>query len=487
MAVNSLASWIASSNSGSRTPWWRSESAPPSELPSWLHTVYAIANHPGFDGLSSLLVLANAVVMGLAVTWSAEHYWERGLPVAYDVLDYAFTAWFLAEFLLRLGSRGCSLLGSREDWGWNLLDVMITAADVGRTVVQVAAHGSEYLGMINASRLLRVLRVIRALRIVRLLRSFRELRMMVYSVMSSLQSLFWAIMLLFVILFVVGVYITQSVTSFRISSDPDDDLTLALEKYFGTLFGTMYYLLQSVTGGINWGEVTSPLLEIGWFYALFMSLFTCFTLFALLNIITGIFVEGAIQRAQNDKEAKIQDELEEETSKIQKLEEAFAEFDAEGTGFIELSAFETILSDPRVKAYFRSMGLHVSQAYHLFRLLDLDCSGTVNTSEFVMGCMRLQGGAKNVDVATLMYENKRMMLKWVTFMDFAEEQFNLLNDSVAMLRPDSAVPQSVEKKSTWREKLAKANLQNGSLNIYDQQEHNLLRSGTAGRACDEVP
>uniref|UniRef100_A0A7S4T520 EF-hand domain-containing protein n=1 Tax=Alexandrium monilatum TaxID=311494 RepID=A0A7S4T520_9DINO len=446
-----------------------------------------IVRSPYFDHVVAGCIIVNAVLLGAQVQIMASEELQDP-PLSLEAMQTALGFFFLAETMLRMFVFKRRFFRG-QDSNWNIFDLVVVTFTLLEFILDQSfpVVDDTKTNGISMLRVIRILRIVRVARVIRVVRFFRELRMMVYSVMSSLQSLFWAIMLLFVILFVVGVYITQSVTSFRISSDPDDDLTLALEKYFGTLFGTMYYLLQSVTGGINWGEVTSPLLEIGWFYALFMSLFTCFTLFALLNIITGIFVEGAIQRAQNDKEAKIQDELEEETSKIQKLEEAFAEFDAEGTGFIELSAFETILSDPRVKAYFRSMGLHVSQAYHLFRLLDLDCSGTVNTSEFVMGCMRLQGGAKNVDVATLMYENKRMMLKWVTFMDFAEEQFNLLNDSVAMLRPDSAVPQSVEKKSTWREKLAKANLQNGSLNIYDQQEHNLLRSGTAGRACDEVP
>merc|ERR1719442_372839 len=80
------------------------------------------------------------------------------------------------------------------------------------------------------------------------------------------------------------------------------------------------------------------------------------------------------------------------------------------------------------------MGLQATTAMHLFRLLDLDNSNTITSSEFVMGCIRLQGGAKNVDVATLMYENKRMMLKWTTFMDFVEEKFIELRRAIEGLK-----------------------------------------------------
>jgi len=50
----------------------------------------------------------------------------------------------------------------------------------------------------------------------------------------------------------------------------------------------------------------------------------------------------------------------------------------------------------------------------------------VSYSEFIVGCLRMEGAAKTVDVATLMYENKRMMMKWVTFMESVENNFNLI-------------------------------------------------------------
>merc|ERR1711862_993694 len=54
-------------------------------------------------------------------------------------------------------------------------------------------------------------------------------------------------------------------------------------------------------------------------------------------------------------------------------------------------------------------GLQITEAHGLFRLLDIDNSGQVSIAEFVLGCLRLRGSARNVDVATLLYENKRMM------------------------------------------------------------------------------
>merc|ERR1719188_2386674 len=102
----------------------------------------------------------------------------------------------------------------------------------------------------------------------------------------------------------------------------------------------------------------------------------------------------------------IQEEMDMQQSSVHELEVVFAEIDTDKSGILELAEFETLMNDPRVKAWFRTMGLQATTAMHLFRLLDLDNSNTITSSEFVMGCIRLKGGAKNVDVATLMYENK---------------------------------------------------------------------------------
>merc|ERR550534_1334455 len=127
----------------------------------------------------------------------------------------------------------------------------------------------------------------------------------------------------------------------------------------------------------------------------------------------------------------IQHEMEQQQSSVKELEKVFAEIDADGSGILELAEFELLLKDQRVKAWFRTMGLQIETAMHMFRLLDMDNSNTVSASEFVMGCMRLQGGAKNIDVATLMYENKRMMTKWTAFMDYVEEKLDELKAHVS--------------------------------------------------------
>merc|ERR1719265_1323480 len=98
------------------------------------------------------------------------------------------------------------------------------------------------------------------------------------------------------------------------------------------------------------------------------------------------------------------------------IQSIFLEADKEGTGEISASSLDECLNDPRMRAHLAAIGLDAAEAEGLFRLLDLDSSGTITVEEFIFGCMRMRGSAKSIDMATLMYENKRMVEVWTKFM-----------------------------------------------------------------------
>merc|ERR1712146_402475 len=78
--------------------------------------------------------------------------------------------------------------------------------------------------------------------------------------------------------------------------------------------------------------------------------------------------------------------------------------DADGTGTLSLEEFLTHLTDDRVVAYFNSLKLDVSDATSLFKLLDVDHSGSVEYSEFIEGCQKLKGESRTLDMHLMRYE-----------------------------------------------------------------------------------
>lgn len=385
-----------------------------------------------FENFCVMLIVTNTIFLGYQVQYMAVNIGSEP-PESLIIAHSFFTFFFLVELLARI-SVGPREWATGEGWSWNWFDFVVVVASIMELVLNSMAALDSGAGQnLSLFRVLRILRIVRVVRFIRVFRFFRELRMMVSSIMGSMKSLVWAISLLFVLLLIVAMYLTQMVTDYRTGSDSDANLVADLEKIFGSLFGGMYYLFLSMTGGISWGEVSGPLIRLHWGYGIFFCLFTSFILFAVLNIVTGVFVEGAIGKAQSEKDEKIRRVMEEEMANVHALENIFKEIDVDMSGQIDLEEFEILLKDKRIRAYFQTIGLHVQEAHGLFRLLDLDNSNTVSISEFIMGCVRLKGEAKGVDLATLMYENKRMMMKWSRFMYFVEDQFDQMKGEVDRL------------------------------------------------------
>jgi len=66
-------------------------------------------------------------------------------------------------------------------------------------------------------RVLRMLNMIRLLRVVRLMRFFRPMRIIVHSIVNTLKSLTWTVLLLFVILYLFSVLFTQASSHYFIN------------------------------------------------------------------------------------------------------------------------------------------------------------------------------------------------------------------------------------------------------------------------------
>merc|ERR1712032_174729 len=64
--------------------------------------------------------------------------------------------------------------------------------------------------------------------------------------------------------------------------------------------------------------------------------------------------------------------------------------------------------DERVWAYFHALDIDITDAWSLFKILDLQGKVYLNQEEFVQSCLRLRGPAKSVHVAQLLRETHWM-------------------------------------------------------------------------------
>merc|ERR1712232_372123 len=97
-----------------------------------------------------------------------------------------------------------------------------------------------------------------------------------------------------------------------------------------------------------------------------------------------------------------------------------------------MGEFESKLGDERVVAYFNAMKLDVSDAVMLFRMLDYDQSDEISIDEFVVGCYKLQGESRSLDMKIMQYEVRFLQEAFTTFghrMDSIDKRVRRISQS----------------------------------------------------------
>jgi len=365
-----------------------------------------IVDNMFFETWCAVVILVNTAFLGVAADQAAKNSDPEAVPSFQSISSKCFSCWFACELVLRLLAYGRDFFTSAKR-GWNIFDLLVVTVDLGMMLLSVLTEipGNQFSSLLRS---LRALRVTRAIRLFRLIHFVRELRMMIASVVSSAPSLVWSLVLFFAVSYIFGVYLMASVTSYLHTSGPEAEHFTEMKRRFGSMDKTLYTLFITAFGGISWYEISDPLLDIHWTNALLFCFYVFFESIAVMNIVTGIFVDSAIQAARSDKDEIIQEQLHHQKSELAILRQIFNECDDDGSGFLTLQEFDTHMRSSHVQGQFAALGISVEEAWGCFRLLDTDDSGTISVDEFITGCMRMKGNASAVDVATLLYENKRM-------------------------------------------------------------------------------
>ena len=142
-----------------------------------------IVEHPAFNGAILVVIVANAITLGLQTYDRIER--EHGDTL--DALDHLFLGIFTVELVLRIASYG----RRPQDFfrsGWNVFDFTVIALGYAP-------------GLRENTTLLRLARLARVVRIVRLL---PDLRVLLAGVLRSLPPLFSMAVMTTLILFVYG-------------------------------------------------------------------------------------------------------------------------------------------------------------------------------------------------------------------------------------------------------------------------------------------
>lgn len=357
-----------------------------------------------------LLVFAHVILLGFEVDISARSSNLEDIPEWFSVVNFIIVCIFVVELLLKFIYLGCSGFWCGSDSGWNFFDLVIVAVSVADVIVDYWSKVLSETIVMEELRVLRSLRFVRAVRSIRIIRIFRymaALRTLVLSIVSTMASLLWTLALLLVIIYAFGIILTQVVSEHcrfqMLDSGTHCDENL---KRWGSVPESMLTLFMTISQGADWGASIEPLRPISAFAVFLVVLYVVISIFAVMNVVTGVFCQTAIESASNDKDVATMKQVNAKSQKVAHLKAIFQEMDREKTNFVSFQDVKAAVHSPELKDFLESMGILSDDIWTWFMLLDTEETGLVDIDAFVSGCMQLYGTARSMQMAKMSYENK---------------------------------------------------------------------------------
>eukprot|EP00927_Polykrikos_kofoidii_P009731 TRINITY_DN14076_c0_g1_i3.p1 TRINITY_DN14076_c0_g1~~TRINITY_DN14076_c0_g1_i3.p1 ORF type:complete len:727 (-),score=141.38 TRINITY_DN14076_c0_g1_i3:64-2244(-) len=353
--------------------------------------IYAV--HCGtFDYFMGIFLTLSAVIIGVETdVMSGDPGSDR--PRFFRVMDIVFFFIFWFELIVRLVIYQ-KFWFRMEGWRWNIFDLIVVASATLDEVAAIVMGGTQAHGEIEKFGFLRMLKFCRIVRLVRMVRLIPELKAMVYLIAASMSSFFWTIALMILMMYLLAIYYTDTAGIMRMQ---DEGAEAGLKEKWGSIGHSIFSLFQAVTGGDDWinfvstWETSQTAASTKMVNTLMFCVYIAFAMLVLLNLVTGVFVEGAQRLIRQDRDAEI----------IKQARKLFAALGGDGENSLTEDAFLDTLDNGRLDDYLAAVDLRRDEAESLFVVLDSDGSGELSLDEFLLGTLRLKGPAKAVDCSII--------------------------------------------------------------------------------------
>ncbi|CAE8620813.1 unnamed protein product [Polarella glacialis] len=340
-----------------------------------------------FDYCISAVLVLNAVSIGVQAEYQARVGSTPESSAYFQSIEGFFGFIFAVELGLRIYVAGVKHFFFGNAWLSNLFDVVLVVLQIVDSVITLTMTSEA--GFVSFG-FLRILRLFRVARMVRLVRLVPGLKSMVFLIGASLSSFVWAAVLMLLIMYCLAVYFTILASETEVS-DSEEHL---VKLYWGSIGGSVLSLFMAVSGGADWHQFLLVFGQGSLLYILnsfLLSIYVGFAILVMLNLVTGVLVEGAQNIMRSEKETEL----------VKMAAQIFVTAGKDSDSEMTKEEFENLSLSPAMNKYCHEVGMTLDEADNLFEFLDRDDSGSVSIAEFVQGCLRLRGPAKALDLAEL--------------------------------------------------------------------------------------
>lgn len=366
------------------------------------------------DSMTSVMIVMNALLIGASLDREGD---EKQFDI-YQFFNVFFAIFWLIELSIKLFIHGWWEFYFGRDRLSNRFDTLLIVLDcifvLLALIVGSIKDTMEDSGF-PAPSLFRVVRLVRLTRLIRLLRlsAFSDLLSMVGGLIGGALTLFWAVILLLLIVYVCALLCREI-----FGSTPHDEVY----DYFKTVPRSMFTVFRCSFGdcssrrGVPIPEYIN--IHYGWFASLLYCMFLFSVAIGLFNVISAIFVESTLSaNAEATSKAKTTRFLDDElwadsvTTVLKEMLYTYPKYAylAEGDWLQDLDLLlkiefprsildDAVKSNRHVKEALKKLDIDSHEHHRLPDILDPDHSGSVNILELVSGLERLRGEPRRSDI-----------------------------------------------------------------------------------------
>jgi len=337
-------------------------------------------------------------------------------------LDSFFMVSYFADLVMRLYVNRGEFFKVRM----NVFDLAIVILDVCLSVLEL---------IFPQATALRVLRGARALRIVRVIRKFtvlRDLYLMIQGIFNSLQPIFFATMLIGVVLTLFSIVAVEVIhpLNAELAIQGWYDSCERCPVAFQTVVASCLTFTQTIIAGDSWGVLAIPLLRNHPLTAFVLVPVFVLVQLGLMNVIVAVVVDR--QTAARDEDRALQQTMKEEqqAASYKQLLKLCNQIDSDGDGMITA---EELYTNPDLVELLHYMEVQKRDLPLIFQIIDIDGDGNLSNSEFVEMLYEM----KTADTKTITFINRKQtdqICSMVSVMaDFMEHKFDEFDKNFALL------------------------------------------------------
>eukprot|EP00927_Polykrikos_kofoidii_P064729 TRINITY_DN6022_c0_g2_i2.p1 TRINITY_DN6022_c0_g2~~TRINITY_DN6022_c0_g2_i2.p1 ORF type:complete len:602 (+),score=76.68 TRINITY_DN6022_c0_g2_i2:123-1928(+) len=385
-----------------------------------LCTIAGFVHSPYFGLFFGFLVVVHVLYIGILASvnlntaMQGEIQQDEGLR---RLISHAFCIAFAIELACRASVDGKHIFSRVNRW-WYGLDFFVLTFDV----LDVLMFNISFPGAIRSPEVgsLRIIRIIRVFRLVRVMKAFRRargMRLIVLAIASSTHQLFWSMILVLSVIYIFAVFFATAIFS-HLPRTETSDRNSDLIEWWGSLGKIALTLTQSVTGGSDWIEPFRALEGFPGLQAVFV-FFLCFSVFGVLNVVSGVFCSNAMEMASRDTDMIVAAHMEWETKYCSDLHKLFYRINGSDLNQLTIDKWELSSRDPWIRAYLSHLQIEVGDGGNFFKmLLGKATDGKIHVTEFVEGCLEFRRGSMAHDMHVMMRQTQDMLRQIATRLPF---------------------------------------------------------------------